>query len=104
MPTKRKYAHKELANEFGELSFARVLKALRLSLNVSQAELAAKLGLKSRSYVADLEKGRQIPSPELAAETAKKLGMPQEHWMGLAIKDRLKGMGYDCKIKITKTA
>lgn len=51
---------------------------------LSQADLAKKLGL-SQASLCDLESGRRIPSPRRAAALARKLGLPEPTFIGLAL-------------------
>ena len=53
------------------------LKALRLSQNLTQTELARRLGVSSRTIRA-MESGRYAPSITLACRVARILGRPVE--------------------------
>lgn len=53
------------------------LKALRLSQNLTQVELARRLGVSSRTIGA-MESGHYAPSVTLACQVARVLGRPVE--------------------------
>jgi len=86
---KAKYGLKELEKELGELTFGQVLKAHREAEELTQIELAKKLGI-SKQSLNDLERGRRIPSPSRAANIAKKLGMLEESFIEIALSDHLR--------------
>jgi DNA-binding XRE family transcriptional regulator len=89
MSTKKiKYGSKDLARDFGALSFGGLLKAHREGEGWSQEHMGAKLNMK-RQAVCDLEKGRKIPSPERAASIAKKLRLSIPLCVQLSVQDAL---------------
>ena len=57
--------------QVGTLTFAMHMRNLRALKDVSQVEMAKFLGM-SKSALCDIEKGRQIVGPALAAKIAKK--------------------------------
>ena len=89
MTTKIKYGTKEAQKDFGKLTFAEVLLAHRLSEELTQIEMAEKLGI-SKQSLCDLEKGRKIPSATRASKIAKILGMLPESFVQLALQDQLR--------------
>ena len=88
--TTKKYGTKELEKDFGPITFAKLLLTYRLTEELSQEELGKKLGGISRGIVCDFEKGRRVPSPEKAAEFAKKLGEIESYWIEVAMQDYLR--------------
>lgn len=54
--------------------FSENLRALRLQQQLSQTDLAQRLGIARRSYISHLETGRKIPSPDLVVQIADQLG------------------------------
>jgi DNA-binding XRE family transcriptional regulator len=74
--------------EFGPLSFGIFFSAARSSMELTQAEMARKLGL-ARGTVCDIEKGRQLVSPAFAAKVAKKAGLSVELAVQTCLQDQL---------------
>lgn len=100
MTTKKiKYGIKQYEKEFGPQTFASMLEAHRISDEVSQKNLAKKLGI-SQSSLCDLEKGRKIPSPKRAAQIAEALGYPSELWVLTALQDQLNEAGIKLKLAV----
>lgn len=60
-----------LERQLGPLTFALFMRTARTSFDFSQAEMARYLGI-ARGTLCDIEKGRQLVSPALAAKIAKK--------------------------------
>src|SRR5258708_20971348 len=65
---------KGLKTEFNKLQIARRIKAIREAHNLSQGELAAKVGTKQPA-IARLESGRVIPRLDLLYKIAAAMGM-----------------------------
>ena len=63
-----------LESDTGSVTFGMFLRAARTRKDMSQAEMARFLGM-SRGTLCDIEKGRQLVSPTLAAKIAKKAGL-----------------------------
>ena len=91
-----KYTAKDLEREFGPLSFSDLLLIQREDDELTQVEMAKKLGI-SKQKLCDFEKGRRLPSAKMAALWAKKLGHPQEVWVQIVLQDQLR---HD-KLKLT---
>ena len=83
----------------GPLSFGRLVEATRVCDEISQVELAKRVGV-SRAYICDIEKGRRSVSPELAAQFAKELGYSVNQFVALAVEDQLKKAGFAVKVKL----
>ena len=100
MTTKKiKYGSKKLEKEFGQPTFARVIKSYRECEDLSQTELAIMIGITCGS-LCDLEKGRKIPTPERAYSIASTLGECVEVWVQSAIQDRLEKYDIDLKVSV----
>jgi DNA-binding XRE family transcriptional regulator len=79
----------ELLNkELGPMSFVGFLRGARASKDLSQAQMAKMLGL-SRSTLCDIEKGRHLVSPGLAAKIARKCGFAATLAVRAALQDQL---------------
>jgi transcriptional regulator with XRE-family HTH domain len=83
----------------GTLSFARMLEAIRLGEEMSQASFAKQLGI-SRSHLCDIEKGRKTVSPARAAKFAKILGYSDKQFIGLALQDLVQKEGLKLKVTV----
>ena|SRR3989338_3721696 len=84
----------------GPLTFAKLLEAIRLGEEMSQAAFARKLHI-SRAHLCDIEKGRRYVTPERAAKFAKILGYSEERFIKLSLQDQLNraDLDYDVEIK-----
>lgn len=104
MSTKKiKYGVKELEKELGPITFAMLIESNRLCEEMSQKEFAKFLGI-TPSTLCDLEKGRRIPSPKRAAAIAKKLGMSEMFWVGIALQDSLKSFKMNYRVRLEKVS
>lgn len=89
-----------LKNEIGiELTFGDLLEVYRMRNNMSQQELANKLGY-SKQVILDIENGKEIPSIDKASEIAKTLKQSQKMYVYHSIEDQVKRLGLDIKIDI----
>lgn len=94
-----KYGLKELENEFGVLTFGRLLKSHRLGEEMSQVEMAKFLGI-SKQSLNDLESGRTIVSISRAVEIAERLGLMTATLVELVIQDQIHRENLNFKVKI----
>ena len=97
MSTKAAKALKKMA---GDLTLGKALRAIRLSDEMSQGELAAMLEV-TQSYLSDLEHDRKEVSPQKAVAFAEILGHSEKQFIRLAIQDSLrrKGLPYEVEIR-----
>ena len=97
---KKSKAIKELEKvRGGPLTFKDLLHSTRLSEEVTQVELAEMVGT-SKSKICDFEKGRRVPSLEMAAEIAEALGSSKALFVAKLIEDQIKEANLKLKIKI----
>jgi len=103
--TTKKYGTKELEKEFGPLTLGEALEGYRMSNEITQAELAKKIGISQQS-LCDIEKSRRIPSPARAAKIAKAIGHPVSFWVTLGLQDELRkyNLQFDVKLIPAKAA
>ncbi|MCY4644664.1 MAG: helix-turn-helix transcriptional regulator [Bacteriovoracales bacterium] len=94
-----KYNSKDLERDYGRLSFADLLYIQREDEQLTQVEMAKKLGI-TKQKLCDFEKGRRVPSPKMAASWAKKLGHPQEVWVQVVLQDQLERDDLDFEVSI----
>jgi DNA-binding XRE family transcriptional regulator len=78
----------ELEKQYGQLTFGRLLKSHRDGEELSQVEMAKKLGL-SKQSLNDLENGRKIPSIKRAVQIAKKIGLLEDLIIQLVLQDQV---------------
>ena len=103
MNTKNKYGIRSLERRYGRLTFSKFLVSWRKSENLSQIEFAKKLGI-SKANLCDIEKGRKHVSPERAAKIARKLDLPEDFLIQIALQDVLRDAKLNFKIEIKKAA
>jgi DNA-binding XRE family transcriptional regulator len=74
--------------KFGPFHFGIFFSAARTTMGLTQAQMARKLGM-ARGTICDIEKGRQLVSPALAAKVAKKAGLSVELAVQTCLQDQL---------------
>ena len=79
----------------GPITLGKLIEAIRLGEELSQAEFAKKLKI-SRSHLNDIEKGNKSVSPERAARFAKALKQSEERFVELSLQSLLD----DAKLKL----
>jgi DNA-binding XRE family transcriptional regulator len=92
-------AKKWLEERVGPLTFAMHMRAVRARLDMSQVAMAKLLGM-SKSTLCDIEKGRQLVSPSLAAKIARKCKDPVKVAVVLSLRDQLRKAKLDFEIHI----
>ena len=80
-------------------TFGNLLFSLRMADEVTQAELARKIGV-SRSLICDIEKNRRTASITLALKIAKAMGYPEKVILKWVLEDQLKEAKIDLKVKL----
>lgn len=88
MTIRRKRLVKLLEKTHGPMTFAGFLRGARASKDLSQAEMARMLDM-ARSTLCDIEKGRHLVSPALAARIAKACGLSVEVAVLAALQDQV---------------
>ncbi|MCG8557708.1 MAG: helix-turn-helix domain-containing protein [Proteobacteria bacterium] len=81
------------------MSFGDALGAIREREGLTQVALAERMGV-SRSHLCDIEKGRKLVSPALAAEYARVLGHNERQFVRLALQDQVRKAGLDYHVEI----
>ncbi|WP_374028122.1 helix-turn-helix domain-containing protein [Bdellovibrio bacteriovorus] len=98
MTTKKNDAVKFLDRLIGDsASFGGTLQAIRLSEEMTQAEMAKKLGI-TNTHLSQLERCHKFVSPERALTFAKKLGYPPKMFISLSLQDQLQRAGIKFKV------
>lgn len=97
---KYKSASKVLEKLTGEkFNFAIILRGYRCREDLTQQELADKLGV-SKAYICDLEKKRRFVSVEKARDFAHKLKERPELWVETALQDMVDRAGIKGRVKL----
>ena len=81
----------------GPLTFGRMIESFRKCDELTQEQLAHKMGI-SKAHLCDIEKGRRMVSPERAAKFAKVMGYLMEQFVAVAIEDQLRKAGLPMKV------
>lgn len=101
MNTKTKSSARKLLEKLRghPLSFGQMIESIRHCDEISQIQLARKLGV-SRSHLCDIEKGRRPVTPDTAARFAKALGYSVNQFVARAIEDSLRRIGLKFTIEV----
>lgn len=93
---------KKLEAELGPMTFGMFLRGSRTMLNLTQQEMADKLGM-ARGTLCDIEKGRQLVSVELANRIAKQAGLSAIVAIEVCLNDQLRKskLKYHVKLKVS---
>ena len=97
MTTKKLIPH--LEKDIGKMTFGMFLRVNRKRMELTQVEMAKKLKM-ARGTLCDIEKGRQIVSPQLAVKIAKICKFPNVIAVQLAVQDQLRKANLKYKVKI----
>lgn len=103
MTTKKglKRADETLEKLVGPYTFAMFMRSMRTTLDLSQVEMAKKLGI-SRQALCEIESGRTQVSLPTAAKYAQAGGFPVIVAVEANIQDQLRKMGIDCNVKLER--
>ncbi len=99
MTTKRKNLVEALEKDLGSLSFASFLRGARASKDLSQVQMAERLGI-ARSTLCDIEKGRHLVSPALAVKIARLCGLSEQTAVRAALQDQLAKAHIKLKVRL----
>lgn len=83
----------------GPVTLGKLLEAIRLGEEVTQAEFAKRLKI-SRSHLNDIEKGNKSVSPERAARFARALDHSEERFVELALQSLVDEAGLNLKVAV----
>ncbi len=87
----------------GPLTFGDTVRAARELIEISQVELARRLGV-GRQSVCDIEKGRALVSVDKAARFAKALDHNEKLFVRLALQDQVAKAGLKLKVTVNDAA
>ena len=100
--TKSKPARKALASTIAATTFGGLVRAMRETDEITQAELARRLGV-SRQFLNAVELGRSQVGLEFAKRVADELGYSPEPFAEILIREQLKKAGIECRITLTSS-
>jgi len=83
----------------GPLTFGRFLRVARQSMELTQTEMAKRLGI-ARGTLCDIEKGRQTVTPTLAAKIAKTAGLSVAVAVQACLQDQVRKAGLKHTVKL----
>ena len=86
--SKKNDAQKILEDLDGPLTFARLIKSIRLGREETQEAFGKKIGI-CKQNVCDLEKGRWLPSTKSAISFARKLGYSPEVFVKMILQEEI---------------
>lgn len=92
-------ALKWIEDRIGLLTFAGYMRSVRDVMDLSQVEMARYLKI-SKSTLCDIEKGRQLVSPALAAKIAKRTKHSVKLAISLSLQDQLRKAKLDYQVSI----
>jgi len=75
------------------MMFGRKLRKIRKEKGISQQKLAEKLGYKTNSYIAEVERGKFIPSEGKLKKIAKALGVSFPQIKDILVESKLEELG-----------
>ena len=84
-------------------TFATFMVGSRTTLNLTQVEMAKKLGI-SKAALCEIEKGRTMVSPEAAVRYAKKAGFSETVALEACFQDQLRKAKIKKRVKIENAA
>ncbi|BBO73255.1 hypothetical protein DSCW_06720 [Desulfosarcina widdelii] len=103
MNPNQKYGLDEFEKEHGPLTFGEALESYRLCEEISQSDMAKRIGISAQS-LCDIEKGRRIPTPKRAAKIAQVIGEPEMFWIKMALQDSLRKENLNFNVSLSPSA
>ena len=101
--TTKQHTLDEIEKIIGPMTFGRLLESLRTTAEITQVDMAKKLGI-SKQELCDIEKSRKTISLERAIKFARKLKESEEAFVHFALEDQLRRAGIKAQIKIKSVA
>lgn len=88
-----------LKRELGPMTFGGFLRGARIARDMTQVDMARFLGI-GRSTLCDIEKGRQLVSPKLAAQIAGACGLSRMLAVETALMDQIRQAGLSMRVVV----
>lgn len=86
-----------------EMTFGGLIKSLRVCDEITQSDLAKKIGV-SKQFLSDVEHDRKDIGISFAKKIADALGYPIESFIELIIKDQLRKQNLHYKVELKKVS
>ncbi|MBA4696717.1 MAG: helix-turn-helix transcriptional regulator [Legionella sp.] len=86
-----------------EMTFGGLIKSLRVCDEITQSDLAKKIGV-SKQFLSDVEHDRKDIGISFAKKIADALGYPIESFLELIIKDQLRKQNLHYKVELKKVS
>lgn len=83
----------------GPLTFGRMIESLRTCDEISQVELAKRMGM-SKAHLCDIEKERRFVTSENAARFARVMGYDVSHFVSVVLEDQLRKAGLKLRVDL----
>jgi DNA-binding XRE family transcriptional regulator len=94
-----KEAHQVFKKVNGPFSFATFMLGIRTTLDLSQVEMAKKVGI-SKAALCEIEKGRTHVSPQAAVRYAKRAGFSETVALEACFQDQLRKAKIKKRVRI----
>ena len=98
-----KEAKQTFEKNHGPFTFATFMLGSRTTLDLTQVEMAKKLGI-SKAALCEIEKGRTLVSPEAAVRYAKKAGFSEAVALEACFQDQLRKAKIKKRVRIENAA
>jgi DNA-binding XRE family transcriptional regulator len=99
----KKEASQVLEKLYGPFTFATFMRGVRTTLDLTQVEMAKKLGI-SKAALCEIEKGRTLVSPQSAVRYAKKAGFSETVALEACLQDQLRKAKIKKRVRIEDAA
>lgn len=83
----------------GHLYFGKMIRSLRQCEEISQVDMAKRLGI-SRQYLCNIESGARTADVEMAVKFAQIFNHPTEFFVSRLLEDQLYVAGLDFKVQL----
>ena len=90
---------RSLEAKYGKMTLARFLRAYRLTEELSQTELAQKLGW-SKGNICDIENGRRIIGTDRARQLSEVTDIPLDYILEIILNQQLQEAGIKEHVKV----
>lgn len=103
MNTKRRNAYEATKYIVDEMTFGRLIRALRECDDITQVALAKKIGVSSQ-FLSDVERDRKDVGIAFAKKVSRALGYPVEIFLEVLLRDQLRKQNINLKVTLQKAS
>jgi DNA-binding XRE family transcriptional regulator len=100
--TTKEIGLKDIEHQYGELTFAKVLKSYRLAEDISQVNFAQQIGI-SKQSLNDLENSRKLPSLQRAIMIADQVGILKDLIVQIVLQDQVNKAKLKLRVSVEST-